>query len=154
MDVVQWMTNSGPPVSAVAQGAQINMPGGDVPNVFCAVFEYPSFIATWTLNYRSHYHFDWSIEFQGEKATMTIDRFGYKIYKDPGSSSTPWAMKDKMELTDEEPDKDSAVAHQQNFIECIRSRKQPNCTVEIAAAAVAGPHMANISLRENRKVKL
>jgi predicted dehydrogenase len=152
MDVVQWMTNSGPPISAVAQGKQINMPGGDVPNVFSAVFEYPEFVATWTLNYRSHYHFDWSIEFQGEKATMTIDRFGYKIYKDPGSSATPWATKQKMELSEEEPDKDSSVAHQQNFLECIRTRKQPNCTVEIAAAAVAGPHMANISMRENRKV--
>jgi predicted dehydrogenase len=61
MDVVQWMTNSGPPRSAVAQGAQINMPGGDVPNVFCAAFEYPDFIATWTLNYRSSFHHDWSI---------------------------------------------------------------------------------------------
>ncbi len=154
MDVVQWMTNSGPPVSAVAQGQQINMSGGDVPNVFTAVFEYPTFVASWTLNYRSAYHFDWSIEFQGEKATMTVDRFGYKIYQDPGASPTPWGMKDKMDLVDEEPDKDSAVAHQQNFLDCIRSRKQPNCTVEIAANAVAGPHMANIAMRENRRVAL
>ena len=40
----------------------------------------------------------------------------------------------------------------QNLLDCIRSRKQPNCTVEIAAAAVEGPHMANLSMREDRKV--
>jgi len=154
MDVVQWMTNSGPPRSAVAQGNQINMPGGDVPNVFCAAFEYPDFMATWTLNYRSAFHHDWSIEFQGEKAAMVMDRFGYKIYKDPGGSATPWTQNAEMEVVAEEPDRDSAEAHQQNFLECIASRRQPNCTVEIAAAAVAGPHMANISLRENRKVTL
>ncbi len=153
MDVVQWMTNSGPPLSAVAQGQQINMPGGDVPNVFTAVFEYPTFLATWTLNYRSAFHFDWSIEFQGEKASMMMDRFGYKIYKDPGASPTPWGMKGQMEVSEEEPDRDSSEAHQQNFLDCLRSRQQPNCTVEIAAAAVAGPHMANISMRESRKVK-
>jgi predicted dehydrogenase len=154
MDVVQWMTNSGPPRSAVAQGAQINMPGGDVPNVFCAAFEYPDFIATWTLNYRSSFHHDWSIEFQGEKAALVMDRFGYKIYNDPGVSATPWTQKGEMQVAAEEPDRDSAEAHQRNFLDCIASRRQPNCTVEIAAAAVAGPHMANISLRENRKVTL
>jgi len=50
------------------------------------------------------------------------------------------------------PDRDSAELHQQNFLDCIKSRKQPNCTVEIAAAAVAGPHMANIAYREGRRV--
>jgi predicted dehydrogenase len=153
MDVVQWMTNSGPPVSAVALGKQNTMPGGDVPNVFTAVFEYPTFLATWSLDYRSAFHFDWSIEFVGENAVMVMNRFGYKMYKDPGSSPAPWTTREQMDVTGEEPDKDSAEAHQQNFLDCIRSRKQPNCTVEIAAAAVAGPHMANLSLREDRKVR-
>jgi hypothetical protein len=49
-------------------------------------------------------------------------------------------------------DTDAADLHQQNFLDCIKSRKQPNCTVEIAAAAVAGPHMANIAYREGRRV--
>jgi hypothetical protein len=53
----------------------------------------------------------------------------------------------------EEPDRDSATAHQQNFLDSIRSRQEPNCTVEIAAAAVAGPHMANLAYRQDRKVR-
>jgi hypothetical protein len=44
--------------------------------------------------------------------------------------------------------------HPQNFLDCVRSRKQPNCTIEIAAAAVTGPHLANTAFREGRKVKL
>ena len=39
------------------------------------------------------------------------------------------------------------------MLDCVRSRKQPNCTVETAAIAVAGPHMANLAYREERKVK-
>jgi hypothetical protein len=46
------------------------------------------------------------------------------------------------------------MEHQQNFLDCIRSRKEPNCTVEIAAAAVAGPHLANVAFLQDRKVKL
>jgi len=152
MDVVQWMTNSPAPHSAVCQGYINDAKAGEVPDVFSAVFEYPDLIATWTLDYSSIYEYDWSIHFQGEKAAMAIDRRGYRIYKDVPASGQPWSGTGNPELIAEVPDKDSDVEHQRNFLECIRSRKQPNCTVEMAAAAVAGPHMANIAWREGRKV--
>jgi hypothetical protein len=63
-------------------------------------------------------------------------------------------LKTAGELIYQERDRDSGEAHPQNFLDCIKSRKTPNCTVEIAAAAVTGPHLANIALREDRKVKL
>jgi predicted dehydrogenase len=153
MDVVQWMSNNGAPKAAICSGYINDAKNGEVPDVFTAVFEYPEMMATWTLNYSSAYEFDWSITFQGDRATMFMDRRGYKIYKDPGGSPTPWQTNGATEVVGEMPDKDSAEAHQQNFLDCIRSRRQPNCTVEIAAAAVAGPHMANLAYREGRKVK-
>lgn len=60
MDVVQWMTGSGAPLSAVCNG-RVHMADCEVPNVFSATFEYPNFLATWTLNYRTTQQFDWSI---------------------------------------------------------------------------------------------
>jgi predicted dehydrogenase len=153
MDVVQWMTNSGPPRSAVCQGQIVDAKGGEVPDVFSAVFEYPDFLATWTLDYASSHDYDWSILFQGDKAAMLMDRRGYRIYKDPGASPQPWSQGGNAEVISEEPDRDSAAAHPQNFLDSIRSRQQPNCTVSIAAAAVAGPHLANLSYREDRKIK-
>ncbi len=152
MDVVQWMTNSGPPRSAVCQGTIFDAREGEVPDVFSAVFEYPGFLATWSLNYGSSQDFDWSILFQGEKASMLLDRTGYRIFRDPGASPQPWLQSGKVEMIAQESDRDSATAHQQNFLDCIRSRQQPNCTVEIAAAAVAGPHMANLAYRQARRV--
>lgn len=152
MDVVQWMTNSGPPLSAVAQGKVIGITGAEVPNVFSAAFEFPDFIATWTLNYRSTYENDWSIQFQGEKAAMILDRNGLHLYKDFGESREPWKLRERPELIADKPDLDKPEAHPQNFLDCIRSRQQPNCTVEIAAAAVAGPHMANLALKQRRMV--
>jgi len=150
------MTGANPPKSAVCQGYLNNVPGAEVPNVFSAAFEYDEFMATWTLNYRSSYEYDWSIHFQGEKAAMVLDRHGYRIYGDPGSSGKPWSQAGASDLKviGQQEDKDSAAMHPQNFLDCVRSRKQPNCTIEIAAAAVTGPHMANIAYREGRKVKL
>lgn len=153
MDVVQWMTNSGPPLSAVCQGYIAYATEGEVPDVFSAVFEYPSFLATWTLDYSSNYQYDWSIHFQGEKAAMAMDRSGYRIYKDAGRSPTPWGLNAKPELTAQEPDLDKPEAHPQNFLDCIRSRKQPNCTVDIAADAVAGPHMANQAYLRGARIR-
>ncbi len=154
MDVVQWMTNSGPPRSAVCQGQVIGNPTAEAPDVFSAVFEYPGFLATWTLNYTTTYDFDWSVTFLGERATMVMDRIGYRVYMNYPASPEPWTQGSKPELITQELDKDSATAHQQNFLDCIKSRQEPNCPVEIAAAAVAGPHMANMAWREGGKVKL
>jgi predicted dehydrogenase len=147
MDVVQWMTGTGAPIRAVCNG-RVEAVDCEVPNVFTAVFEYPSFLATWTLNYRTTHENDWSITFQGEKATMVMDRRGYRVYADGGLSKEPWSYRGEPKLTGELPDTDRPEAHQANFLECVKSRKAPNCPIEVAAAAVAGPHMANRAWRQ------
>lgn len=152
MDVVQWMTGNGAPKSAVCQGYRCDAVQGEAPDVFSAVFEYPNLMATWTLNYASAYEFDWSITFVGEKAAMLMDRRGYRIYKDPGASREPWAQRAELPVVEEVQDRDSAELHLKSFLDCVQSRQQPNCPAEVAAAAVAGPHMANVAWREGRKV--
>ena len=57
--------------------------GSEVPDVFCAVFEYPNLMATWTLNYCNSYENDWSIQFQGDEGTMILNNAGFRIWKEP-----------------------------------------------------------------------
>ena len=45
-------------------------------------------------------------------------------------------------------------SHIQNFLDCMKSRNQPNCTVDIAARAVAGPHLANQAMLKKTQVRL
>jgi hypothetical protein len=68
--------------------------------------------------------------------------------------SDPWNLRGDLPLIREIKDTGTGMEHQQNFLDCIRSRKQPNCTVETAAAAVAGPHLANVAYREQRRARL
>ncbi len=154
MDVVQWMTNSGPPRAAVCHGYLAKMKGAEVPDVFCAVFEYANFLATWTLDYATSYQNDWSIVFHGDKASMVMDRGGCRIYKDPGVQESPWNLRGELPLIHDEKDTGMGMEHQQNFLDSIRSRREPNCPVELGAAAVAGPHLANIAFREQRRARL
>jgi predicted dehydrogenase len=122
------------------------MEGAEHPDVFSAVFEFPNFIATWTLDYANSFQNGWSITFMGDKGTMILDDAGYTIYSEPWKRENPPTHVEKAPVPVE--------THVQNFFDCIKSRKDPNCTVEIAAQAVAGPHLANLAMFGGRKVRL
>jgi predicted dehydrogenase len=146
MDVVQWFTQSGPPKSALCHGYVAKMEGAEHPDVFSAIFEFPTFMATWTLDYANSFQNGWSITFMGDKATMILDDSGYRVYAEPWKKDAPPIFEEEAPVPVE--------AHVRNFLDCMKSRKDPNCPVEIAAQAVAGPHLANIALKEGRKAAL
>ncbi len=146
MDVVQWFTNSGPVKSAVCYGQRAKNTGSEVPDVFCAVFEYEKLMATWTLNYCNSYDNDWSIQFQGDEGTMILNNAGFRIWKEP------W-------LQNPEPVQAMAApipieTHIQNFMDCVKSRKEPNAPVEIGASAVSAPHLANLAFHQQKQVRM
>ena len=146
MDVVQWFTKSGPPVSALSHGYIAKMEGAEHPDVFSAVFEFKDFMATWTLDYCNAYQNGWSITFMGDQGTMILDEDGFKVFAEPWDKNPEPIFMGRAPVPVE--------SHIQNFLDCMKSRQQPNCTVEIAAQAVTGPHLANIAMFEGRKVKL
>lgn len=150
MDVIQWFCNDGkPPISAVCQGAIYVHKGGDVPDTFSAVFEYPTFLATWTLCYGNSYEDSWKIFIQGKKATMVIDDDGYRVYPEPWNRPNipPPTIHEYKGGIPTEP-------HVKNFLDCVKSRQEPNAPVEVGHNAVTGPHLANLALRQQKRVVL
>lgn len=143
MDVVQWFTKSGPPKSALCYGYVAKMKGAEHPDVFSAVFEYPDFMVTWTLDYCNSYQNGWSITFMGDKATMILDEAGFTVYGEP------WKRTNEPLYAEQAPV--PVESHVENFLSSMRTRKDPSCTVEIAAQAVAGPHLANLALLKGGK---
>ncbi|MBI3427683.1 MAG: Gfo/Idh/MocA family oxidoreductase [Acidobacteria bacterium] len=150
MDVIQWCCNNGkPPVAAVCQGAVMQHKGGDAPDTFSAVYEYPSFMATWTLCYSNSYHNGWQIILQGRKATMELDDDGYRVYPEPWESTNkaPQPLHEYKGGIPTEP-------HVANFLACIKSRQEPNAPVEVGHNAVSAPHLANLAMWQKRRVVL
>jgi predicted dehydrogenase len=143
MDVVQWFTKNNAPMAAQASGFVAKMRGSEHPDVFSAVFEYPSMLATWSLDYCNAYQNGWSIFLQGDNGTMILDDAGYVVYSEPWRKTSQPAMEKQAPVPVE--------AHVQNFLDCMKTRQEPNCPVEVAAAAVAGPHMANKAMFDGRK---
>jgi predicted dehydrogenase len=126
MDVGQWFTNSPTALSAVSYGQIAKSIGSEVPDVFCAVFEYPKFMATWTLNYANSYDNGWSIQFQGDEGTMIINDAGYQVWKEP------WAPDNRKPVLSMEAPV-PIETHIQN-LDCVKSRQQPNAPVKWARA--------------------
>lgn len=103
-------------------------------------------MATWTLDYANSYQNGWSITFLGDKATMILDEYGYKVFAEPWKPDAAPIYEEKAPVPVE--------SHIQNFLDCVKSRKQPNCTVDIAANALAGPHLANLAMFRRKQAKL
>jgi len=43
-------------------------------------------------------------------------------------------------------------AHMKNWLECCKSRKQPNSTIELGHRVITAAHLANLSYRTGKKV--
>jgi len=146
MDVIQWFTNSGTPRSATCSGRVVNSTGSEVPEVFAATFEYPELLATWTLNYNNDFQDGWQIRFEGEEGTMVLDESGMRRY------AAPW--KENQEPVETVEDRLPTIPHVRNFLECLKTREEPNAPVEVGHQAVCGPHLANIAMLTKRVAHL
>lgn len=146
MDVVQWFLNSGAPQAAVAQGYVAKMKGAEHPDVFSAVYSYPDLMVTWTLDYANSFQNGWSITLMGDKGTMILNDAGYQVFAEPWKKGAAPIYEEHLNVP--------VDPHVVNFLDCVRSRNEPNCTVEIAAEAVAGPHMGNLAMFSRKEVRL
>lgn len=158
MDVVQWYMgeefNPATPREAECFGQVYKMEGAETPDVFSAVFRYDGFIATWTLDYVSSFNNSWSLEFLGSKATMVLDDHGWRVYEEP------WETDRRQPWHSGKPPAQMVRAgiptrpHTDNFLECVKSREEPNCPVEIGHIAVCGPHLANVAWHKGKRARL
>ena len=153
IDVVQWFTGATQPVAASCYGAVYKLRPAETPDTFSATFEYPGFMATWTLAYMSSFQNGWGLVFQGQQGTLELCEEGYRLYKEPWAPLTRWNRPEPAieklpgGLTRTPP-------HIQNFLDCVRSRQQPNATIELGHQAVRTLHLANIAYHKKTRAVL
>ncbi len=78
---------------------------------------------------------------------MIINNAGFRIWKEPvpeESASRCRRMAAPIPIE----------THIQNFMDCVKSRKEPNAPVEVGASAVSAPHLANVAFHQGRQVHL
>ncbi|MEO5592386.1 MAG: Gfo/Idh/MocA family oxidoreductase [Chitinophagaceae bacterium] len=89
---------------------------------------------------------NYGLAFVGNNATLVIDRSSWDLY--PESSGGKY----KVPAMPRQTGYDSHEAHLKNWIECLKTRKDPNCTIETGRLTAIYTHMGNIALRTNSRL--
>jgi predicted dehydrogenase len=153
LDCIQWYMNSNGPLTVTCSGLKPDLPGVDITNTATIVAEFPeNYQATFSLGYKAMQYSstnDQLQQFHGTKARFDVGRESYTLWP----QSTAVDMKPGVNRREPGSFGRAAPAHVRNFLECIRSRKDPNAPVEAGQATNIVLCMAMQSLREGRRLK-
>lgn len=151
IDVVHWYMDVDAPLSAAATGHNYNLKLWEAPDTVNATMEFPkNFMAAHLGTYVSRVD-DGGLEFRGDRGTLKIDRARLAFYRDDAAYATGTHLP--------EPDiyvrssGDGTLAHLQNWLDCIRSRKAPNAHIRVGHQAARTSHLANAALRAGHRVR-
>lgn len=153
VDAIQWFMNSKQPLAVTCSGGRANLKGAEVPETASIIMEFPeNYMATFTLGYKAmRYHTsqDQLMQFHGSKARMDMGREGYRIYAET-SSPVLTPEKEDMRVGSFVP---ATRDHIRNFLECVKTRQEPNAPVEGGLATAIVLCMTLDSLRAGRRLR-
>jgi len=151
IDTVAWLTGDPYPLSAVASGGLYQWKDGRRnPDTFTALLEYPSgFQVAWTGRQtnssggtREVYLSNWG----------TLDLGSGKITGEGGGDENKSPGSKKLQEQPIPAPKGPDVGHMRNWMECIRSRKQPNANIEAGYSHAVAVAMAVRALHTGRRI--
>lgn len=145
IDVVHWYMNVDAPLSALTVARNHAITLWEAPDTVSTTLEFPNrFMCVYLGTYVSRVD-DGGLEFRGEKGTLKIDRARLAFYRDEAPYA-PGALSPEPEILMRSSG-DGSVAHLQNWIDCIRSRRAPNAPIRVGHIAARTSHIANAALR-------
>ncbi len=148
IDVIQWYMGQPAPKTATTTGELYIMPW-QCPDTITAVYEYPGdFTVTFT-GALNHGVDDGGIEFCGTQATLKIDRAHLAVYPE-GVKSAPGSLAPEPEIF-VRAERDGTLDNVGNFLECLRSRKTPNASIQVGFEAARASWIGNIALKRGMK---
>jgi predicted dehydrogenase len=177
LDLVHWFIGVEAPKSAYSSGGRHFLRDNcEVPDTQDTILEYPGFVATCQYREatagRSGQGMG-GLAIYGTHGSMQVGRAGFEVFPDPkrdpinmmatilgghpvgGPQLRPepeddfWTEKVKDDTGDADED---YARHARNFLDCIKSRKEPISDLESGHRIATACHLANISLRTGRKI--
>ena len=153
LDVADWYLDLDHPATAATIGDQFATAGlWETPDTVQTLLHYPDrkvqvyFEGTF-INARNRA----MIEFMGSEATLYLDRGRYEIHPEAKKKIPYSELVLSKEPTFRGADfydiPNGEVLHLANWVECVRSRKKPNCPAEAGVAAASAAHLANRAYR-------
>jgi predicted dehydrogenase len=150
-DGIHMLMAAGYPVAVTAAAGRPHKAGVDQPESVVATAEYAEdFLGVFSINYAAMQYRsvnDQLNQLDGDRARMDIGREELKVYMKGAEDQAAVQMKSEKGFgwaTD---------LHVQNFLECVRTRHEPTAPMRIAFQAALVVQLANLSLKNGRRMK-
>lgn len=164
MDVIRWMVGETAPTAISAHGGKFVLDhDGDIPDTMQVCFEFASgFMISFNIyegNSGRLFEFG-ELELMGTKGNVFANEKGYKIIPSKAGQFQDWKTLLKAEEY-ERPSKnledgssaDSTATLIRDFLDCVKSRKTPLCTLEEGHRSTSFAHLANIALATKERLQ-
>jgi predicted dehydrogenase len=164
MDAIRWMMGETAPSAITAHGGKYVLDhDGDIPDTMQVTFEFASksMISFSIYEGTSGELFPYGeLEIRGTKGTAYASQDGYRIIPATKGQFQNWDKPFQNEEfnvpTSELTDGSNAYATGtlvHNFLECVKSRKEPLCPLEEGHRSTSFAHLANISLAVKQRLE-
>jgi len=120
-------------------------PEMEVPDTYDVAMDYGNLLCTWNSMFGNRHYGEGHDMLLGTARAIFRDESDRVRYA--SESTTPEASSDKMPPAKAAPDvvgaTDATDLHLQNFFDCVRSRKEPNCPFELGFRSAITPDGAH-----------
>jgi predicted dehydrogenase len=153
MDMALWAKNTTAlPLSVSASGGNFAFPdrAHETFDTMSVAYQMPDHTISWEHTAGSEngpWGRNYGLAFVGNDATLVIDRSSWDLHPEMSNG------KYKVPAMPRQTGYDSHEAHLKNWIECLKSRKDPACTIEMGRLTAIYTHMANIALRTGSRLE-
>ncbi len=177
LDIVHWCLGASGPAAVTSAGGRFSLQdNGETPDTQDAILEYPGFTVVWSHREAAGgRQGDGGLQFFGPKGSLSVSRSGFTVAPDrkvPPANTVPQftgahPVGGPQRVEDPNPGETWCKAvsdtsgnareqfklHARNFLDCVKSRKQPISDLESSHRVSTTCHLANLSLRLGRKLR-
>lgn len=144
------------PRSVTMGGGNYRNPEMEVPDTYDISMDHGNLLFTWNSMFGNRYYGEGNDVVLGTKGTILRDEservhYAPEARRRRGDMPETAAASSKV-TPDIVGDSDMTDLHFQNFFDCVRSRKEPNCPFELGFRSAIACRMALVSYREGRRV--
>jgi predicted dehydrogenase len=164
MDVIRWIMGETAPVAISAHGGKLVLDhDGDIPDTMQVTFEFASkrMISFNIFEASSGNLLPYGeLELRGTKGTLFADENGYKIVPGKPGQFQSWETQIEPEnfkvdasMLADGSSSNSTSTLIRDFLDCIKSRNTPLCTLEEGHRSTSFAHLANIALATKTRLE-
>jgi predicted dehydrogenase len=148
VDVVHWAMKSDTPQFAQTLANRFAFEW-ECPDTIQASFQYPNFLTIYDGTMVASLE-DGGLIFRGTAGEMRLDRARLTVYPEPERSLGPSRLPEpSLDIASKE---DGTIAHMRNFLDCLRSRAEPNAPIEAGVAAARAAHLGNLAYKYGARI--